>query len=83
MNWIDTISESGSPARFGGAAQQLFAHSPLRLLGLFFRWLTALQDARVARLQLRSLDEHMLKDIGMTRGQVEDHLRLNSPRFWS
>jgi len=58
----------------GTAAYSFLAHSPIRLIGLFFRWLIALQDARMARIQLRTMDARLLKDIGLTRGQVEDHL---------
>ena len=77
MNWIDTMSPSGTTTRFSSATQSILSHSPLRLIGMTVRWLIKLQDDRMARIELRSMDEHMLKDIGMTRGQVEEHLQRN------
>ena len=75
MKWIDTISGSGAGTRLGTPAYSQLAHSPIRLIGSLVRWLIALQDARMARIELRTMDARMLKDIGLTRGQVEDHLR--------
>ncbi len=75
MKWIDTMSGSGAGIRLGTAIHSPLAHSPIRLIRSFLRWLIALQDARMAHIQLRTMDARMLKDIGLTRGQVEDHLR--------
>jgi len=74
MNWIDTMSASGSYARFGGGTRYMLSHGPVRLIGDFLRRLMKLQDARMTRIQLREMDERMLKDIGLTRGQVDEYL---------
>jgi len=75
MNWSDTMSHTGGNTRFENTTPTFLSRSPLRLLGEIIGWMIKLQDERVARIQLRTMDEHMLKDIGLTRGQVEDHLR--------
>jgi len=42
-----------------------------RLVVLISRWL----ERRAERRSLQSLDDHMLKDIGISRGDVERELR--------
>jgi uncharacterized protein YjiS (DUF1127 family) len=69
------MSHTSGNTRFENSAPTFLSHSPLRLLRDFVGWLIKLQDQRMARIQLRSMDEHMLKDIGLTRGGIEDHLR--------
>jgi len=75
MDWSDTMSHAGGNTKFHESAPTFLSQSPLRLFGDFTGWLIKLQDRRMARIQLRAMDEHMLKDIGLTRGQIEDHLR--------
>jgi uncharacterized protein YjiS (DUF1127 family) len=54
-------------------------HDPLaRSRGLFGSVIAGLRrrhDARLARLRLKRLDDHLLRDIGIERGRIDALLR--------
>ena len=62
----------GSPVRSAAIDLYHFAGGPIRRLARFIsKWLE--QDAEYRRLQ--SLDDHMLKDIGVSRCDIEREVR--------
>ena len=76
MNWIDTISGQpvGKSSRLALASQALnVIMSPKRAVVWLFHGLLDWHRDRAERAVLRGMDERMLKDIGITRGQA-DHM---------
>jgi uncharacterized protein YjiS (DUF1127 family) len=81
MNWSDTISGFGARLVWGASFTDLLLRTPVRAAAAVGRYLMNLQAAHEDRLTLLGLDERMLKDIGVTRGQVHEMIHKQS-RPW-
>ena len=76
MNWIDTIYGQSlgnlshlmqaSPA----SVTKLILKAPNRVIKFVLRTILNWHDDRLERAQLLGLSEHMLKDLGISRGQA-------------
>ncbi len=70
MHWSDTISSSGFLSSRRRVVREVLVNLPIRLLAAAWRFIYNLQSAQIERQALLDLDDRMLADIGMTRGQV-------------
>ena len=52
----------------------------LTIASRFWRTLAGMAEARRTRASLSRLDDHMLKDIGLSRGSIESAIRPGRPR---
>ena len=76
MNWIDTMRGQSlgnllhlmqaSPASMA----KLILNAPKRVIKFVFRMVVNWHYDRVERAELLGLSEHMLKDMGISRGQA-------------
>jgi uncharacterized protein YjiS (DUF1127 family) len=79
MNWIDTIQTHsiGKSSRLKAISlvseTETIFNAPKRVVLSIIHVLLNWHRDRMERTALRTMDEHMLKDIGVTRGQA-DHM---------
>lgn len=66
-----TVGRSGAP----GAFQRRLASLPARIFDLLLTW----QERAEARSHLASLNDHLLKDMGLTRADAH---RESDKHFW-
>ena len=79
MNWIDTMQtlSIGKSSRLKAitlvSETETIFNAPKRFVLSVIHVLLNWHHDRMERFALRNMDEHMLKDIGITRGQA-DHM---------
>lgn len=66
-----TVGHSGAP----GAFQRRLASLPARIFDLLLTW----QERAEARSHLAGLNDHLLKDMGLTRADAQ---RESDKHFW-
>ena len=85
MNWIDTITsqsfgKSAQPATVNMVPENrtlasIVINLPKRVIVSVVRGLLNWHHDNVERAELRGLNEHILRDIGITRGQADEMAR--------
>jgi uncharacterized protein YjiS (DUF1127 family) len=76
---MTTIKNSAPTATIEGLGQGGFSGRLVQVLGSFFDLLLEWQDRAAQRAHLAALDDHALRDVGLSRADVQ--MEVDKP-FW-
>jgi len=80
MNWIDTIHSRPVGKSFRLVLADMIFAAPKRMVVSLVREILNWHRDLVERQQLRDMSEHVLKDVGLTRGQADQMANQPWPR---